>query len=146
MRLKIAKLSLVLAFGFLVFITSGDKHVLAESEENCGESPDWKLAVWKIKELEKIVKIQNERISMLEERPNLSEWKSTAELQETVHKQNDRIVKLETRISDLEAMMTDQKTEPIHIETPGESSDPKLTAFTPRKNFIRKGISWQAIS
>lgn len=68
MRLTMAKLFLVLAFGFLVFITSANKHVLADSEENWDESPDWKLAVRKIKELEKIVKFQNGRISMLEER------------------------------------------------------------------------------
>nr|XP_022293763.1 uncharacterized protein LOC111104216 [Crassostrea virginica] len=133
-----AKLLLVLAFGFFVFNSFADKHVLAETEENWDDSPDWNQAVRKIKELEKIVKIQNERISMLEERPSLSEWKSIVELQETVQIQNDRIVKLETRVSELEAMMTDQKTEAIQKETPGEDSDSKLTAFTPRKNFIRK--------
>ena len=135
-----AKLFLVLAFGFLVFNSSAVKHVFAESEENLDDSPDWKLAVRKIKDLEKIVKIQNERISMLEERPNLSEWKSTAELQETVHKQNDRIVKLETRISELEVMVTDQKAEAIHIEPSEEVPDFGLNIITPKRNFIRKGI------
>ena len=146
MCLTMAKLLLFLAFGFLVFNSSADKHVFAESEENWDDSPDWKHAVRKIKELENLVKIQNERISILEERPNLSEWKSIVELQETVQRQNDRIAKLETRVSELEAMMTDKKTEAIQIETPGEDSDSKLTAFTPRKNFIRKGMLWQAIS
>ena len=135
-----ATLFLVLAFGFLVFNSSSDKHVFAESEENWDESPDWKLAVRKIKELEKIVKIQNERISILEERPNLSEWKSIVELQETVQIQNDRIVKLETRISEMEVMVTDQKAEAIHIEPSEEVPDVGLNIFTYKKNFIRKGI------
>ena len=60
MCLTMAMLLLVLAFGFLVFNSSADKHVFAESEENWDESSEWKLAVGKIKELEKIVKIQNE--------------------------------------------------------------------------------------
>ena len=76
---------------------------------------------------------------MLEELPNLSEWKSIVELQETVQIQNDRIVKLETRISELEAMATDQKTEAIQIETPGKYFDPKIATFTSKSNFIRKG-------
>ena len=135
-----AKLLLFLAFGFLVFNSSADKHVFAESEENWDDSPDWKQAVRKIKELENLVKIQNERISILEERPNLSEWKSIAELQETVQIQNNRIAKLETRVSELEVMVTNQETETIHKETPGEFSDTKLSTFIP-KNFIRKGIS-----
>ena len=57
MCLTIAKLLLVLAFEFLVFNSSANKHVFAESEENWDDSPDWKLAVRKIKELENLVKI-----------------------------------------------------------------------------------------
>ena len=103
MCITMAELFLVLAFGFLVFNSSADKHVFAESEENWDDIPDWKQAVRKIKELENLVKIQNERISILEERPDLSEWKSTAQLQETVNRENDRIDKLVTRISELES-------------------------------------------
>ena len=54
--------------------------------------------------------------------------------------QNERIVKIETRISELGVMVMDQKTEAIHIETSEEVPDSGLNIFTPRKNFIRKGI------
>ena len=54
--------------------------------------------------------------------------------------QNERIVKLKTRISELEVMVMVQKSESIYIETSEEVPDSGLNIFTPRKNFIRKGI------
>ena len=135
-----ATLFLVLAFGFFILNSSPEKHASAQPNENLDDGPNWNLAVKKIKELENLVKIQDERISELEKRPTLSEFRSTVELQETVQRQNDRIVTLETRISELEVMVTDQKAEAIHIEPSEEVSDFGLNIFTPEKNFIRKGI------
>ncbi|XP_022293746.2 uncharacterized protein LOC111104204 [Crassostrea virginica] len=135
-----ATLFLVPAFGFLILNFSPEKHVFAQPNENWDDGPNWNLAIKKIKELENLVKIQDERISVLEKRPTLSEFRSTVELQETVQRQNDRIVKLETRISELEVMVTDPKAEAIHIEQSEEVPDFGQNIFTPKKNFIRKGI------
>ena len=135
-----ATLFIVFAFGFFILNFSAEKHVFAQSNENWDDSPNWKMAVKKIEELEKMVKIQDERISILEKRPTLSDLRSVGELQKTVQIQNNRIVKLETRISELEAMVTDQETEAIDIETPEKVPDFRLNIFTPKRNFIRKGI------
>ena len=131
---------LVSAFGFFFLNFSPEKHVFAQPNENWDDSPNWNLAVEKIKELENLVKIQDERISVLEKRPTMSELRSNVELQETIQRQNDRIVKLETRISELEVMVTDQKAEDIHIEPSEEVPDFGLNIITPKRNFIRKGI------
>lgn len=135
-----ATLFIVFAFGFFILNFSAEKHVFAQSNENWDDGPNWKMAVKKIEELEKLVKIQDERISILEKGPSLSEFRSIAELQETVQIQNNRIVKLEMRISELEAMVTDKKPEAIDIETPEKVSEFRLSMFTPKRNFIRKGI------
>ena len=135
-----ATLFVVPAFGFFIFNFSPEKHVFAQPNENWDDGLNWNLAVKKIKELENLVKIQDERISVLEKRPKLSDFRSTVELQEKVQRQNDRIVELETRISKLEVMVTDQKAEAIHIEPYEEVPDFGLNIFTPEKNFIRKGI------
>ncbi|XP_022293748.2 uncharacterized protein LOC111104206 [Crassostrea virginica] len=129
---------LVSAFGFFILNFSPEKHVFAQPNENWDDSPNWNLAVEKIKELENLVKIQDERISVLEKRPTMSELRSNVELQETIQRQNDRIVKLETRISELEVMVTDQKAEAIHIEPSEEVPDFGLNIITPKRNFIRK--------
>ena len=126
---------LISAFGFFILNFS-----LAQPYENWDEGPNWNLAVKKIRELENLVKIQDERISVLEKRPTMSELRSTVELQDTIQRKNDRIVKLETRISELEVMVTDQKAEAIHIEPSEEVPDFGLSNFTPMRNFIRKGI------
>lgn len=133
-------LFLVSAFGFFILKFSPEKHVFAQPNENWDDDPNWNLAVKKIKELENLVKIQGERISVLEKRPTMSELRSIVELQETIQSQNDRIVKLETRISELEVMVTDQKAEAIHKEPSKEVPDFGLSDFTPKRNFIRKGI------
>ena len=112
-----ATLFIVFAFGFVILNFPAEKHVFAQPNENLDDGPNWKLAVQKIKELESLVKIQDERIFILEKGPTLSELRSIAELQETVQIQNNRIAKLETRISELEAMVTDQEPETIDIET-----------------------------
>ena len=135
-----AMLCIIFAFGFFILNFSAEKHVFAQSNENWDDGPNWKIAVKKIEELEKLVKIQEERISILEKGSTLSELRSIAELQETVQIQNYRIAKLETRISELEAMVTDQEPETIDIETHEKVSEFRLNMFTPKRNFIRKGI------
>ena len=131
---------LVSAFGFFILNFSPENHVFALANENWDDGPNWNLAVKKIRELENLVKIQDERISVLEKRPTMSDLRSTVDLQETIQRQNDRIVKLETRISELEVMVTDQKAEAIHIEPSEEVPDFGLNIITPKRNFIRKGI------
>lgn len=51
------------------------------SAKNINDKTDWKLA------LQKIVRAQDERISMLEKRPTWSQIQTVAELQNTVKKQ-----------------------------------------------------------
>lgn len=41
----------------------------AETNENVNNNPDWTLAMKKIEDLQRIVNIQNNRISTLEKRP-----------------------------------------------------------------------------
>ena len=73
------------------------------------------------------MKIQDERISVLEKRPKLSDFRSTVELQEKVQRQNDRIVELETRISKLEVMVTDSLTFQLIMMPPLHTTSWPLT-------------------
>ena len=132
-------LFLVSIFGFLIFVSSVDKEVFVEANENSDNYLHLKSVVKKLKELEQIVQVQDIRITELEKRPTTSNWKSIVELQETVQRQNDRIVKLETRVSRLEAMVTNQEIETIHIDTSGDVSKINQTTVLRKKNFIRKG-------
>lgn len=69
---------------------------------------DFKLAMTKIKELQKIVKIQEDRIISLEKRPKDSTEQIT-EHQHTINKQSGRLTQLETRVILVEAMLKDEK-------------------------------------
>ena len=122
-----ATLFVVPAFGFFIFNFSPEKNVFAQPNENWDDGLNWNLAVKKIKELENLVKIQDERISVLEKRPKLSDFRSTVELQEKVQRQNDRIVELETRISKLEVMVTDSLTFQLIMMPPLHTTSWPLT-------------------
>lgn len=61
------------------------------SAENIISKPDWKLALQKIDELQKIVRAQDDRILMLEQRPPEFQVQTVIELQNTVKKQGDQI-------------------------------------------------------
>ena len=78
--------------------------------KNFDDNIDWKMAVEKIGQLEKLVKEQDKRIFALEKRPTESEWSS---MTEKLRKQNDRIAQLETMISKLEIPVTDKENKPI---------------------------------
>ena len=86
-------LFLVSVFGFLIFVSSADKEVFAEANENSDNYLDMKSLVKKLKELEQIIQVQDKRITELDKWPTTSNLKSIVELQETVQRQNDRIVK-----------------------------------------------------
>lgn len=73
----------------------------ADTSEILNDNPEWKLALKKIEELQKIVKIQDDRISMLEMQSRESSNLALKELQITIKHQSDRIAKLEVRIQDL---------------------------------------------
>lgn len=73
----------------------------ADTSEILNDNPEWKLALKKIEELQKIVKIQDDRISMLEVQSRESSNLALKELQITIKHQSDRIAKLEVRIQDL---------------------------------------------
>lgn len=76
----------------------------SELSETLDSNQDWKLAITKIEELQKIVRIQDDRITSLEKRPKESKEQVT-ELQHTLKKQSDRITQLETRVIELAAML-----------------------------------------
>lgn len=76
----------------------------SEISETLDSNQDLKLAIIKIEELQKIVRIQEDRIISLEKRPKESKEQVT-ELQHTLKKQSDRITQLETRAIELAAML-----------------------------------------
>lgn len=76
--------------------------------ETLDSNQDLKLAITKIEELQKIVRIQEDRITSLEKRPKESTEQVT-ELKHTLNKQSDRITQLETRVIELEAMLRVEK-------------------------------------
>lgn len=105
-----ASQNIFLACMYLALNFSVYKYAAAGSTEIFDENPNWKMAVEKISQLEKLVKEQDKRIFALEKRPTESEWRS---LTEELRKQNDRIAQLETKISKLEIPMEDKENKSI---------------------------------
>ena len=95
---------------FFILNFSVNNYAAAGIIENFDNNIDWKMAVEKINQLEKLVKEQDKRIFALEKRPTESEWRS---LTEELRKQNDRIAQLETKISKLEIPMEDKENKSI---------------------------------
>lgn len=103
------------------------------SAENINDKTDWKLA------LQKIVRAQDERISMLEKRPTWSQIQTVAELQNTVKKQGYKIAQLEARIQELETVVKAEDDNPVKILGDGPLSGTNKTSVMSDKTYKRRG-------
>lgn len=118
--------SVFLIFNFYI-------HVFAE---NINDKTDWKLALQKIDDLQKIVRAQDERISMLE---TWSQIQTVAELQNTVKKQGYQIAQLEARIQELETVVKAEEDNPVKILGDGPLSGTNETSVMSDKTYRRRG-------
>lgn len=108
----------------------------AETNENVNNNPDWTLAMKKIEDLQRIVNIQNNRISTLEKRPIDADVQLLIQLQSTIKTQNEQIFQLEERVRELEETMRDEDNQ---SNTPF-ASGPLHESNQTNTNLIRKGI------
>lgn len=124
---------------FMFFILNF--HILVSAEKkDTDDSGHWELALQKIDELQKIVREQEKRISMLEKRPSEFEIKTLTKLQNTAKKQSTRIVQLEARIQELENVVKADENIPVEIQGNEPLSETNGTSVTPSKTFNRRGI------
>lgn len=118
--------SVFLIFNFYI-------HVFAE---NINDKTDWKLALQKIDDLQKIVRAQDEWISMLE---TWSQIQTVAELQNTVKKQGYQIAQLEASIQELETVVKAEDDNPVKILGDGPLSGTNETSVMSDKTYRRRG-------
>lgn len=110
------------------------------SAENIISKPDWKLALQKIDELQKIVITQDERISILEKRPTEeSEVQTVTELQNIVKKQGDKIAQLKARIQELETIVKVEEVIPVETLGNGQFYETNGNSVTSNKTYSRRG-------
>lgn len=100
--------SILLVLTCVYFSLNPSFGAFSEMSETLDSNQDLKLAITKIEELQKIVRIQEDRIISLEKRPKESKEQVT-ELKHTLNKQSGRITQLETRVIELEAMLREEK-------------------------------------
>lgn len=86
--------------------------VLAEINGNQNDTPDLNQIMTKFNELQKIVSLQDKRISELEKRPMEPVVQAVVELQNTVQLQKARIRDLEERVFQLESLQTNEEQKP----------------------------------
>lgn len=108
----------------------------AETNENVNNNPDCTLAMKKIEDLQRIVNIQNNRISTLEKRPIDADVQLLIQLQSTIKTQNEQIFQLEERVRELEETMRDEDNQPNTPFAGGPLHESNQT----NTNLIRKGI------
>lgn len=110
---------------------------LAETNGNRNDTTDLNQIMKKFNELQKIVSLQDERISELEKRPVGPDVQAVVELQKTVQLQKARISELEARVFQLEALQTDEEHKPnTSVEM---LLEPNETNTNLKANFVRKG-------
>lgn len=107
------------------------------SPENMYDKPEWKFAMRKIEEIQKILQIQKERISTLELQSEELSKLTVRDLQKIIKQQNVRIARLETRVEDLDKLLTIAKHETSLAREAIDASSEE-NAMT-RRNKIRKG-------
>lgn len=120
--------------------TTSSTKLPAETNENVNLNPDWNLAMKRIEDLQRIVSIQNNRISTLEKRPIYADVQLLIQLHSTITTQNEQIIQLEGRVRELEAMMRDEDNEPNTPAAGGPLHESNQTDINPKTNLIRQGI------
>lgn len=120
--------------------TTSSTKLPAETNENVNLNPDWNLAMKRIEDLQRIVSIQNNRISTLEKRPIDADVQLLIQLHSTITTQNEQIIQLEGRVRELEAMMRDGDNEPNTPFAGGPLHESNQTDINPKTNLIRQGI------
>lgn len=113
------------------------------SAENINGNPDWKLALRKIDDLQKMVRVQDERISMLENQSLESVTQTVADLDNTVKKQGTKIAQLEARIQELETVVKVEDVIPAESADnyPSPLSETNGNYVTPNTTSNKRGIS-----
>lgn len=134
---KMASNSLV--FACMYFVLNSSVIAFPEITETFESNQDWKSAM--MKELQNIVRCQEDRITSLEEHTKKS-TEQVAELQHTSKKQSDRITQLETRVIELEAMLKEEmESTAIHpIEQESDSVQPTDMSYT--RNSVFRNSTW----
>lgn len=120
----------------VIIATTFSSKLPAETNENVNSNPDWNLAMKKIEDLQRIVNIQNNRISTLEKRPIDADVQLLIQLQSTITTQNEQIFQLEERVRELEETMRDEDNQPNTPFAVGPLHESNQT----NTNLIRKGI------
>lgn len=120
----------------VIIATTFSSKLPAETNENVNSNPDWNLAMKKIEDLQRIINIQNNRISTLEMRPIDADVQLLIQLQSTIKTQNEQIFQLEERVRELEETMRDEDNQPNTPFAGGPLHESNQT----NTNHIRKGI------
>lgn len=120
----------------VIIATTFSSKLPAETNENVNSNPDWNLAMKKIEDLQRIVNIQNNRISTLEKRPLDADVQLLIQLQSTIKTQNEQILQLGERVRELEETMRDEDNQPNTPFAGGPLHESNQT----NTNLIRKGI------
>lgn len=120
----------------VIIATTFSSKLPAETNENVNSNPDWNLAMKKIEDLQRIVNMQNNRISTLEKRPIDADVQLLIQLQSTIKTQNEQIFQLEERVRELEETMRDEDNQPNTPFAGGPLHESNQT----NTNLIRKGI------
>lgn len=94
----------------------------------------------KIEDLQRIVNMQNNRISTLEKRPIDADVQLLMQVQSTITTQNEQIFQLEERVRELEATIRDEDNQPNTPFTGGPLLESNQTDINPKTNLFRKGI------
>lgn len=92
----------------------------------------------KIDELQEIVKIQNERIILLEMQSKETRNLALKDLQITIKHQSYRIAKLEARIQDFETILATQENGSNKIIGPKPMSESNENNINAKRNLDRK--------
>lgn len=130
---------LILTFIGLFFIINCSVSVITGMTENMYSYQDLKYAIQKIDELQKIVLVQEKRISVLEGRPEQSELQAVMEFKKIVKTQNDRIAQLEAKIQELENAVKVEKYALADTHEYEHYSDAKGNPIHSKRNTNRKG-------
>lgn len=138
-RRKMVWISLVLACVY--FALNSPVIAFPEKTETLHGNQNWKLAMKKIEELQKIVRFQEDRINSLEKRREEPAEK-VIELQRILKNHCGRITQLETRVIELESKLKKEK-EPIAIHPIEQGFDSlKPTDISNNRiSVFRKGTS-----